>query len=54
LEEIIIVLRYAPILRDVDETKNQPFLSNFEDLYGNKNFIRMTETESLIIGQKDD
>ena len=54
LKEIIIVLKYAPILRDFDETTDRPFLSKLEDLYGDKDGIRMTEGESLIIGQKDD
>jgi SAM-dependent methyltransferase len=54
LKEIITVLRYAPILRDFDETADRPFLSKLEDLYGDKEGIRMTEGESLIIGRKDD
>jgi SAM-dependent methyltransferase len=54
LKEIIMVLRYAPILRDFDETADRPFLSKLEDLYGDKDGIRMTEGESLIIGRKDD
>ncbi len=54
LKEIIIVLKYAPILHDFDETTDRPFLSKLEDLYGDKDGIRMTEGESLIIGQKDD
>ena len=54
LKEIIIVLKYAPILRDFDETTDRPFLSKLEDLYGDKDGIRMTEGESLIIGRKDD
>ena len=54
LKEIIIVLKYAPILRDFDETTDRPFLSKLENLYGDKDGIRMTEGESLIIGQKDD
>ncbi len=54
LKEIIIVLKYAPILRIFDETTDRPFLSKLEDLYGDKDGIRMTEGESLIIGQKDD
>ena len=54
LKEIIMVLRYAPILRDFDETADRPFLSKLVDLYGDKDGIRMTEGESLIIGRKDD
>lgn len=54
LGEIIVVLRYAPILRDFDETADRPFLSKLEDLYGDKDGIRVTEGESLIIGRKDD
>jgi SAM-dependent methyltransferase len=54
LKEIITVLRYAPILRDFDEAADRPFLSKLEDLYGDKDGIRMAEGESLIIGRKDD
>ncbi len=54
LEEIIQVLRYAPILRDFDETADQPFLRKLEDLYGDKEGIRVTEGESLVIGCKRD
>jgi SAM-dependent methyltransferase len=54
LKEIIIAIRYAPILRDFDETADRPFLSKLEDLYGDKDGIRLTEGESLIIGRKDD
>jgi SAM-dependent methyltransferase len=54
LKEIIIVLKYAPILRDFDETADRPFLSKLEKLYGDKDGIRLTEGESLIIGRKDD
>jgi len=54
LKEIIMVLKYAPILRDFDETTDRPFLSKLEVLYGDKDGIRMTEGESLIIGRKDD
>ena len=54
LKEIIIVLKYAPILHIFDETTDRPFLSKLENLYGDKDGIRMTEGESLIIGQKDD
>ena len=54
LKEIIMVLKYAPILRDFDETTDRHFLSKLKDLYGDKDGIRMTEGESLIIGRKDD
>lgn len=54
LKEIIMILRYAPILRDFDEGLDQPFLSELEKLYGDKDGIWMTEGESLIIGWKDD
>jgi len=54
LKEIIMILRYSPILRDFDEGLDQPFLSELEGLYGDKDGIRMTEGESLIIGWKDD
>jgi SAM-dependent methyltransferase len=54
LEEIIMIIRYAPVLRDFDETADRPFLSKLEDLYGDKDGIRLTEGESLIIGRKDD
>jgi SAM-dependent methyltransferase len=53
LKEIIMVLRYAPILRDFDETADRPLLSKLEDLYGDQDGIRVTEGESLVIGQKD-
>jgi hypothetical protein len=54
LKEIIMLIRYAPVLRDFDETADRPFLSKLEDLYGDKDGIRLTEGESLIIGRKDD
>jgi SAM-dependent methyltransferase len=54
LQEIIMVLRYSPILRDFDETADRPFLSKLEDLYGDKDGICMTEGESLVIGRKGD
>jgi SAM-dependent methyltransferase len=54
LKEIIMVLKYAPILHDFDEATDQHFLSKLEDLYGDQEGIRMTEGESLFIGQKDD
>jgi SAM-dependent methyltransferase len=54
LKEIIMALRYAPILRDFDETADRPFLSKLEDLYGDKDGIWLTEGESLTIGRKDD
>jgi SAM-dependent methyltransferase len=54
LEELVTVLRYAPILRDFDETADRPLLSKLEDLYGDKDGIRLTEGESLTIGRKDD
>jgi SAM-dependent methyltransferase len=54
LKEIIMVIRYAPVLRGFDETVDRPFLSKLEDLYGDKEGIRLTEGESLIIGRKDD
>ena len=54
LKEIIMMLRYAPTLRDFDETADRPFLSKLEELYGDKDGIRLTEGESLIIGRKDD
>lgn len=53
LHEIIMTLKYAPILRDFDEELDQPFLSKLEGLYGDKDGIRMTEGESLTIGWKD-
>jgi hypothetical protein len=53
LKEIIMVLRYAPILRGFDETADRPPLSKLEDLYGDKDGIRLTEGESLIIGRKE-
>jgi SAM-dependent methyltransferase len=54
LKEIVMVLRYAPILRGFDETTDQPFLSKLEDLYGDKDGIRMTEGEWFVIGRKGD
>jgi SAM-dependent methyltransferase len=54
LEEIIMVLRYAPILRDFDETADRPFLGQLEGLYGDKEGIRVTEGEWIAIGRKDD
>jgi SAM-dependent methyltransferase len=54
LQEITMALRYAPILREFDETADQPFLSKLEDLHGHRDGIRMTEGESLTIGRKDD
>jgi SAM-dependent methyltransferase len=54
LKEIIMVLRYAPILRDFDETADRPFLSKLEDLYGEREGIRVTEGEWFVIGRKDD
>ena len=54
LKEIIMVLRYAPILRDFDETADRPFLSKLEDLYGDKEGIRVTEGEWFVISRKDD
>jgi hypothetical protein len=53
LEEIIRILRYAPILRDFDDTTDRPFLKELEELYGDKDGIRLTEGESLFIGRKD-
>jgi len=49
-----MILRYAPCLRDFDEKADRPFLSKLGDLYGDKDGIRMTEGESLIIGRKGD
>ena len=49
-----MVLRYAPVLRDFDETADRPFLRKLEDLYGDRDGIRLTEGESLIVGRKDD
>jgi hypothetical protein len=49
-----MILRYAPILHDFKEGLDQPFLSELERLYGDKDGIQMTEGESLIIGWKDD
>jgi hypothetical protein len=54
LEEITMVFRYAPVLRDFDETADQPFLSKLEALYGDEEGIRMTEGEWFVIGRKDD
>jgi SAM-dependent methyltransferase len=53
LKEIITILRYSPILRDLNETADRPLLSKLEELYGDKDGIRLTEGESLIIGRKD-
>lgn len=53
LKEIIMTLKYAPILRDFDEGLDQPFLSKLKGLYGDKDGIRMTEGELLTIGWKD-
>lgn len=52
LEEIVMALRCAPILSNFDEKADRPFLSKLEDSYGDKDGIRMTEEESLIIGRK--
>jgi hypothetical protein len=52
LKEIITVIGYAPVLRDFDEEVDRPFLSKLEDLYGDKDGIRLTEGESLTIGRK--
>ncbi|MFX1555504.1 MAG: class I SAM-dependent methyltransferase [Promethearchaeota archaeon] len=54
LEEIITMIGYAPILHDFDETADRPFLSKLEDLYGDRDGIRMTEGEFLVIGRKGD
>jgi len=54
LNEIIMVLRYAPVLRHFDETADRPFLSKLEHLYGDRDGVRLTEGESLIIGRKGD
>jgi hypothetical protein len=54
LKEIIMMLKYSPILQNFDEKTDRHFLSKLEDLYGDKEGIRMTEGESLIIGRKDD
>jgi SAM-dependent methyltransferase len=54
LKEILMVLRYAPVLRAFHETADRPLLNKLEDLHGGKDGIRMTEGESLIIGRKDD
>jgi hypothetical protein len=54
LKEIIMVLRYAPVLRDFDEKADRALLSKLEDLYGAKDCIRLTEGESQIIGRKND
>jgi SAM-dependent methyltransferase len=54
LEEIVKVLRYAPILRGFYETADWPRLSKLEGLYGDKDGIRVTEGECLVIGRKDD
>ena len=54
LEEIITVLKYAPIVRDFGETADQPFLRELAAFYGDKDGIRLTEGESLFIGRKDD
>ena len=53
LNEIITVLKYAPILNDFDETADRPFLNKLEDSYGDRDGIRMTEGEFLVIGRKD-
>ena len=53
MKEIITVLKYAPILSDFDEMADRPFLNRLEDLYGDKDGIRLTEGKSLIIGRKD-
>ena len=53
LKEIVMVLRYAPILRDFDETADRPFLSKLEKLRGDKDGIRLTEGEWFVIGRKD-
>jgi SAM-dependent methyltransferase len=52
LKEVVMVLRYAPILRDFDETADQPLLSKLEALYGDKDGIRLTEGESFVIGRR--
>jgi hypothetical protein len=54
LKEIIMRIGYAPILESFDETADRPFLSKLEDLYGDRDGIRMTEGEFLVIGRKDD
>jgi SAM-dependent methyltransferase len=54
LNEIVMMLRCTPILRDFDETADQPLLSKLEGRYGDKDGIRLTEGEALIIGRKDD
>ena len=54
LEEIIMTMGYAPILRDFDETADRPLLSKLEILYGAEDGIRMTEGEYLVIGRKGD
>jgi SAM-dependent methyltransferase len=52
MEEIIMTLKYAPILREFDETADQPFLVKLEALYGDQEGVRMTEGDSLVIGRK--
>lgn len=52
LPEIVTVLNYAPVVRDFDETADQPFLRKLVELYGDDKGIRVTEGESLLIGHK--
>ena len=49
-----MVLSYAPILHNFEETSDQPMLKKLENKYGGKEGIRMTEGETLIIGRKND
>lgn len=52
LDEIITAIRYAPVLRDFDESADRPLLRRVEDRYGEESGIRLTEGESLVIGRK--
>jgi SAM-dependent methyltransferase len=54
LPEIVAVLNYAPVVRDFDETADQPFLRKLVELYGDENGVCLTEGESLLIGRKED
>ena len=53
LKEIVMVLNYAPILHNFEETLDQPRLRKLENKYGGKEGIRLTEGETLIIGRKN-
>lgn len=52
LEEIVTIIRYAPIVRGFDEPADRPLLRELEDLYGEGGGIRLTEGEVLVIGRK--